>query len=343
VQVHGGSISDAYWNPLPKNYAITWMVRNEDFFILRWGDPDFIRKHIELNGQSYVGGYYVGSEGYIPAKEYIHVPHHEHINWTYSWERQWLFYKEWGRLLYDPQTSDKVFALDFDRRYGEGVGDKMVEAYKLASKMPLRFSSYIFSTSDRTLYAEGMLAFTRFGKHGYTDQKSPFLSLEELMAYEVLDTDYISVGDYVKSVLDDSLDKSKITPLQLSEELEQIGTQALEIVKDIKNENPNLECEIFDIRAWSYQCFYFAEKLKAAVALELYRLTGNELKKQEAVTLLESAKKYWQELIGVTILHYQVVPLKQTGSEGFSWDMFLSEVERDIEVAENYQIQKADY
>ncbi len=121
VQVHGGSISDAYWNPLPENYAITWMMRNEDFFILRWGEPDFIREHIAQNGQSYVGGYYVGSECYIPAKEYTHVPGHEHINWTYAWERQWLYYKQWGRLLYDPKTSDDVFAIDFDKRYGRAL------------------------------------------------------------------------------------------------------------------------------------------------------------------------------------------------------------------------------
>jgi hypothetical protein len=340
VQVHGGSISDAYWNPLPENYAITWMVRNEDFFILRWGEPDFIRKHIELNGQPYVGGYYIGSEGYIPAKEYMHVPNHEHINWTYAWERQWLFYKEWGRLLYDPQTSDKVFAIDFDRRYGEGVGDKMVEAYKLASKMPLRFSSFVFSTWDLTMYAEGLLVPHRWKGNGYDDKKSPFLSLEELMAYEVLDPDYISVGDYVKSVLNDSLNQSKITPLQLSEELEQIGTRALAIVKDIKNENPTLECEIMDIKAWSYECFYFAEKLKAAVAMELYRLNGDEDKKQEAIALLKNAKNYWQELINLTKPHYQPIPHKQTGKDYFSWDSFLVEVERDIVVAKNYQTQK---
>ena len=340
VQVHGGSISDAYWNPLPKNYAITWMVRNEDFFILRWGDPDFIRKHIELNGQSYVGGYYVGSEGYIPALEYMHVPNHEHINWTYSWERQWLFYKEWGRLLYDPQTSDKVFSLDFDRRYGEGVGDKMVEAYKLASKMPLRFASFVFSTWDRTMYAEGLMVPRRW-QGNYDDKKSPFLSLEELMAYEVLDPDYISVRDYVKSVLADSLDMSKITPLQLSEELQQIGKQALDIVKDIENENPTLECEILDIKAWSYQCFYFAEKLKAAVALELYRLTGDELKKNEAVASLNMAKKYWHELIDVTKPHHQAIPNKMNGISYFSWDKLSSEVERDIEVAENYQSERS--
>jgi len=64
VKVHGGAIKDSYWNPMPKNYKITWMARNEDFFCLRWGEPDFIREHIRLNSKPYVGGYFVGSECY---------------------------------------------------------------------------------------------------------------------------------------------------------------------------------------------------------------------------------------------------------------------------------------
>ncbi len=71
VKVHGGDITDTYWNPLPENYRISWMMRNEDFFMLRWGQPDFIREHIRRNGHSYVQGYYVGSECYIPAVDYF--------------------------------------------------------------------------------------------------------------------------------------------------------------------------------------------------------------------------------------------------------------------------------
>ena len=42
VKVHGGKLNDAYWNPLPTNYSLSWMMRNEDFFMLRWGQTDFV-------------------------------------------------------------------------------------------------------------------------------------------------------------------------------------------------------------------------------------------------------------------------------------------------------------
>ena len=72
VKVHGGALGDTYFKPAPSNYKIVWQVRNEDFFALRWGVPDFIRQHIALNGtQEYVGGYFVGSETYIPALDYF--------------------------------------------------------------------------------------------------------------------------------------------------------------------------------------------------------------------------------------------------------------------------------
>jgi hypothetical protein len=57
-----GQIDERFWNPKPTNYQIAWMIRNEDFFILRWGQPDFIREHIALNGRDYVGGYFIGSK-----------------------------------------------------------------------------------------------------------------------------------------------------------------------------------------------------------------------------------------------------------------------------------------
>ncbi|TWU44212.1 hypothetical protein Q31b_17480 [Novipirellula aureliae] len=340
IQVHGGSISDAYRNPLPENYAVTWMMRNESFYILRWGEPDFIRKHIELNGQPYVGGYYVGSECYFPGKEYTHVPDHEHVTWDYAWERQWLFYKQWGRLLYDPKTTDQVFALEFDQRYGKGVGEKMVEAFKLASKMPLRFASYVDNSWDFTMYAEGMLVTARYQKCGYDDKKSPFLSLEELMDYDVLDPAYISVLDYVQAERNGTHDEELITPLELADELQGIGEKALGIVQTVTGDHPTLECEIMDVQAWSHQCLYFAEKLRAAVALEQYRADGDKEKQAEAVATLKRAQKHWQNLVAVTKPHHQPVTTIQMRNRIFSWQGLSEEVARDIAVAETYDRTK---
>ena len=32
---HSGKVDNGYWSPMPDNYRIQWMIRNEDFFILR--------------------------------------------------------------------------------------------------------------------------------------------------------------------------------------------------------------------------------------------------------------------------------------------------------------------
>ncbi len=116
-----GKVDDKYWNPLPDNYRIQWMVRNEDFFILRWGQADYIRRHIAQNTHPYMNGYFVGSEGYIPAKDYSHLPG-KHRNWDYAFEKQWLFYLLWGRLLYEPATPDAVFETAFEHRFGPHTG-----------------------------------------------------------------------------------------------------------------------------------------------------------------------------------------------------------------------------
>jgi hypothetical protein len=114
VKAHGGGSGKEYWtNPAPSHHKMAWMMRNEDFFRLRWGEPDFIREHIQKNGQDYVGGYFIGSETYIPATDIFHKDNHKHVNWDYAYERQWLFYKQWGRLLYEPNTPDAVFGNAF--------------------------------------------------------------------------------------------------------------------------------------------------------------------------------------------------------------------------------------
>lgn len=102
-----GKIDERFWNPPPTNYKVIWTLRNEDFFILRWGEPDFIRRHIATNGSAFVGGYIVGSEGYIRAADYSHVVH-AHRTWQYAFEKQWLFYTAWGRLLYDSAARRRV-------------------------------------------------------------------------------------------------------------------------------------------------------------------------------------------------------------------------------------------
>ena len=139
-----GTIDKGFWSPDPKNYKIQWMVRNEDFWVLRWGEPDFIRKHIEVNTKSYVDGYHIGSEGYIPAFDYF-TRTEVGKTWQYAFERQWLFYQLWGRLLYDQKTPDQTFEAAFNKKYPFSDGKKLLNAYRFGKSNAIAISVILCS------------------------------------------------------------------------------------------------------------------------------------------------------------------------------------------------------
>jgi hypothetical protein len=343
VKVHGGKLYDTYSNPKPKNYKINWTVRNEDFFCLRWGVPRFIRSHIATNSQSYVGGYMIGSETYIPAKDYFTKPGIS-VNWKYAFERQWLFYKLWGRLLYNPQTPDAVFRAEFIHRYGK-QGSTLLEAFSLAGKTPLRLGSLFDFTMDLTLYEEGFMALDDKVK------RVEYISVDRLIHQPTTDPDYVSVEEYVKAIVNgDSFNKNKITPPILIDMLQQDCNRALALVQNINTSGNNaLMFEVADVKTWAYMGLHFAEKLKGAVALQTYRSKGGEENKQGAIKYLQNALKFWDKLVGITRPIYNDMPLvhysEQNGVRSeenkhltFHWEKLRSHVAKDIETARNASV-----
>lgn len=341
---HSGKVDNGYWSPMPRNYRIQWMIRNEDFFILRWGEPDFIREHIAKNTQPYVNGYFVGSEGYIPAKDVSHVDN-DHKTWNYAFEKQWLFYRVWGRLLYDPSTSDEVFESSFDERYGKGSGKELMNAYKLASKMPLRLASFHNATWDYTLYSEGFLA-PFAPPAGLYDKFSSFISIDELIDHPTLDPALLSIKEYVKLVVSKkslpigSVSKS---PLQFADLLERDGNEVLAITNRLRPKaSTALRCELDDLQTWAYLSKYFAAKLRAGVLLHTFRVTGDNLEKGKAVSLLNDCLEHWKKIAEITNGHYREVSYLDDQStqsnpkndgKTFSWSKYLPQVERDIDIA----------
>jgi hypothetical protein len=331
VKVHGGKLNDTYFKPEPKNYKIAWMARNEDFFCLRWGAPDFIRQHIATNTESYVGGYFVGSECYIPAKDYF-TKAGVAVDWKYAFQRQWLFYKLWGRLLYNPATPDEVFKAGFTQRYGSKSAN-LLDAFAHASTTPLRLASSFDFSWDFTLYSEGFMALN--------NRSMDYISVDRQINRPPADPDYISVADYAKTILaGGSFPKNKITPPILATMLEQDCRKALSLVKDINTaKDHSLMYEVADVKAWANLGLYFAEKLKGAVALQTYRLKGGEENKQNAVKHLENALGLWDAVIDITRPIYNDMPLvhysEQDDDRRFHWEKLRPDVARDIEIAKN--------
>ncbi len=333
VKVHGGKLGDTYFEPPPTNYKVVWQIRNEDFFALRWGVPDFIRRHIAQNGtQPYVGGYFTGSETYIPALDYF--TRLEHPQWRWAFERQWLFYKLWGRLLYDPATPDAVFQAEFKRRYGPRAKD-LLEAFSLASNTQLRLASLFDSRWDFTLYSEGFLALQ--------GEYTRYIGVDALIDQPTLDPDYVGVAEYVRATqAGTELPATRITPLALADALERDCRRALDLVEKLDTRRDvALRYEVADIRTWAYLGLHLAEKLRGAVALETFRATGKEQYRQHALERLGMALSRWDAVVGITrplyedmrLTHYNHNSFDANPDNLFHWARVREEVARDLEVA----------
>jgi hypothetical protein len=340
-KVHGGKLGDTYFVPQPKNYKVVWQVRNEDFFALRWGVPDFIRKHIALNGHAnYVGGYFIGSETYIPALDYF-TASKEKVDWTWAFQRQWLFYKLWGRLLYDTNTADSVFQAEFNRRFGD-KGNHLLQAYSLASNTQLRLASLYDSTWDFMLYSEGFLALQ--------GEITQYISVDRLISQPTMASDFVSITDYVeKTSAGEKFTSNKTTPPELARLLETDNKQALELVKAIDTKgNASLMYEVADIRTWANLGLHLSEKIKGAVALKKFRLTGDVQLQQQAVKHLEKALEYWDEVIHITrpiyrdmpLTHYNHIAYDENKNNLFHWALIRDQVKADIDIARASQKDK---
>lgn len=337
-KVHGGKLGDTYFVPQPKNYKVVWQVRNEDFFALRWGVPEFIRKHIALNGHAnYVGGYFIGSETYIPALDYFTATK-DKVDWKWAFQRQWLFYKLWGRLLYDASTPDSVFQAEFNRRFGT-KGDSLLQAYSLASNTQLRLASLYDSTWDFMLYSEGFLALQ--------GDVTKYISVDRLISQPTMASEYVSVGDYVAKInKGEKFANERVTPPTLAAMLEADNQKALQLVSGIDTTgNASLMYEVADIKTWANLGLHLAEKLKGAVALQQFRLTGNPEQQQQAIQHLEKALAYWDEVVRITRPIYRDMPLTHYNHNSydenknnlFHWALIRDQVKADVDIARNSQ------
>jgi hypothetical protein len=333
VKVHGGKMYDTFYNPEPEGYKITYTARNEDFFALRWGVPSFVRAHIAENSQSYIGGYFIGSETYIPALDYftaISAP----VPWKYAFERQWLFYKVWGRLLYDPRTPDDVFNSEFVRRYNEN-GKNLLEAYSLSSSTQLRLASLYDCGWDFTLYGEGFLALN--------GDSTKYISVKTLMTHPPLAPDYVSVENYIKTTNSGgTFDKNIVTPPVLVKMLYADCEKALKLVENIDvTYDVSLMYEVADIRIWANLGLHLAEKIEGAMELQKFYISGDEKNRQESISHLRNGLRYWDNVIDISrpiykdmpLAHYNGSSYNRNDNNLFHWSRIRPEVEYDIEIA----------
>jgi len=305
LKVKSAEYTHALRNPLkgfttPGIYNHRWATTAQTY--IQWNElknseSDEIEKIKKFCDEKWAG---------VEAKNIKIIPH---VNWKYAFERQWLYYHQWGRLLYNPATSDAVFANAFNRRFFGNIGNQMVESYKLSTRPTLRIGQFFYFTWDHSLYIEGFIG-----------KKRSFITLDEVMNSKPIEPNFISIKEYGDGSQNFG---SKVTPLELASALDTDNQKALDIVNSISTTDEILRCEIEDVKAWAYWGFYFAKKIRTVVAL-------NQNNKPEAERYISEAQNHWRDLVTVTDEHIQPSHLAIT-ADYFHWKNFQDELDAEVE------------
>ena len=130
-----------------------------------------------------------------------------------------------------------------------------------------------------------------------------------------------------------------------SESSDLVSIQENDHSLEVQANDPGLISELADIQIWCHLGYYFADKLRAGVALEIYNLSNRSKDKEEAIAHLENCLRSWKEVVRLTTDQYKPMPYVSMGHHepkwpeftSFHWSNFLEDVEADIEYVINIE------
>ncbi len=227
--------------------------------------------------------------------------------------------------MYNTETSDDVFVDAFESRF-PGLGEKLFNAQKQVSKIPLIIASYWNATWDYTLYSEGLISIMN-------NKKVKLISLQQMCDKIPMDPDYLSVKDFIQNGESNAI--GKITPVNLADSIDVFCNEALTELKNISAEgNNDLLYEISDIRTWANLGLYFSNKLHAAVQFQKYLDSGDKTALNLAIEWLTKANGNWHQAVVITQPIYKPMPLQhyeRNDNEYFHWSKVETEVMEELE------------
>jgi len=134
-----------------------WMnLRNDDMFVLRWGDPDFVRDYIKNMPHDVSPGFYMGSDGYVWGREFISK--NPETAGRLEIDKHWYRFRLWGQLAYNPELDRAYWQSVLEHRFPGVNGKLLYDAWAATSQIIPQVNAICFKPNDAMVAPEGCIA-----------------------------------------------------------------------------------------------------------------------------------------------------------------------------------------
>ncbi len=304
-----------------KYWVRSWLnLRNDDMFVLRWGNPDYVRDYIQLMPHDVMAGFYMGSDGYVWGREFISK--NPETSGKLEIDKHWYRFRMWGELAYDPNLGRDYWEANLRYRFPGIDPGKLYDAWAATGEIIPLVNNATFCPNDAHLAPEGCI------------DRRGFLTIDDynFSFWPMIGSGIHSVQEWGEAIVNgDQL--PGITPFQVADQLDTYAARALALIPDLRAqaaEQAELTETLNDIEAMAYLGRYYADKMRGAAKLAAFRVTTQQKQfSDDAVAHLEDAVDEWKAYTAIVSSQYRSQLMQRTSY--MDWESILSEVEQEVE------------
>lgn len=314
-----------YREDLERHKVPCWLnLRNDDLFVFRWGDADYVREFLQnvpRDLMRFEAGFYMGPDGFVWGREFICKD--PDLSGELEVNKHWYRFMLWGRLAYDLTLTRDFFEKRLRNRFTQAEPALLYETWAAASQIVPQVNRFFFRVNDFQFSPEGCI------------YNQGFLPVDQFFQHPPLrGSGILSVQEYASSVIKEEAFDG-ITPMEVSDNLDKLAEKALNGVKTLR-ENPatnkELAATFTDIESMAYLGRYYADKIRGAADLAVYRADKNRQEhRRRAVRHLTDAVEEWEAYARIATSQYK--PQLFSRSHYMDWWRILDEVKKEVELA----------
>ena len=291
-----------------------WNLRNDDIFYMRWGDPDYVRDFLQNFPEGVTAGYHMGSDGYVWGREFA-TQDGVQVG-ALEITKHWYKFMLWGRLGYDPTLGRDFFRKVLQDRFPDAKVMPLYDAWQQASKVIPLVNRFHWRDWDCWWAVEGC-------------KDSKYRTILDFYDNPTMaNSGILNVKAYVQAV-QAKKDITQITPLDIADQLETCAQKSLSLLISIDAEKgTELETTLLDIKAMALLGHFYAQKIRATVALGFFKQTGEQRYHQESVDFLMTGLIPWTAYTSLNKTRYKSQMLARTGL--LDWTQLQRDAEQEI-------------